>query len=301
MKHNQETTIQPYSISSSKFGVRFENQFVVLDDAEHVIGIDASVGTQLIFENILNGSRVNIRGRCSHNNLIKTLLYDRKTGFLYYGDNRSHLHKYKVDTASKTCQRIKGYGNLWIGRIHSSYQFLNFVFIAGSNSKIRVLDLTTDEFLSEYLETSIRFIYSLHVYSKSLNEIYLAVSGGGTDYSDDKTDLFDVSRLFLNDPVILGKLSSEHSFNNYENILDQLSVIKSQAEKIKDLTKDKETYKAELNKIQSKYKKVKKKLLAFQLMEKAGNNYKIPIRGNTKPDRRKRLVQGRIHKKSTKY
>ena len=42
MNHNQETSVKPIKTSSSEFGVNYENQFVVLEDAKHIIGIDAS-------------------------------------------------------------------------------------------------------------------------------------------------------------------------------------------------------------------------------------------------------------------
>ena len=102
MNHNQETPVEPIKSSSSKFGVMYENQFVVLDDAKHVIGVDARDGSNLIFENLQNQKADKFRWSQSSYNYISTLVYDKDTGFLYVGYKDGHLHQYKIDKASKS-------------------------------------------------------------------------------------------------------------------------------------------------------------------------------------------------------
>ena len=128
MNHNQETSVKPIKTSSSEFGVNYENQFVVLEDAKHIIGIDASDARNLIIENIENGKADKFGWSKSFQNYITTLLYDGKTGYLYTGDNDGHLYKYKVYISSKSCKRLKAYGHLGIGEIISSYRFKIFAF-----------------------------------------------------------------------------------------------------------------------------------------------------------------------------
>ena len=205
MKHNQETSIEPINISSSKFGVRYENQFAVLNDAKHVIGIDPNDGKNLILENIENRKADEIGWSDSSRNLISTLFYDKNTGYLYSGDLYSRLCKFKVSTTSKSCERVKDFGEIGIGRISTSCRFLHFVFFGGSNYKIRVLDLSTGDLFLEHLETSIRSIWSLQVFVKSQDQIYLTVSGDYPDYSQDKTDLFDLTDFLQVDSMILQK------------------------------------------------------------------------------------------------
>ena len=171
MNHNQDTPVEQIKSSSSKFGVKYDNQFVVLDDAKHVIGVDAGDRSNLIFENIENQKADKVGGSQSSQNYISTLVYDKDTGSLYTGDDNGHLHQYKIDKASKSCQRVKKYGDLGIGEITSSHRFLQFVFFGGDQSKIKVLDLSTDELLPGWLQTSPRFIYSLQVCVKRPNEI----------------------------------------------------------------------------------------------------------------------------------
>ena len=203
MNHNQQTSIEPINTSSSEFGVYYQNQFVVLDDAKHVIGVDASDGGKLILENIETGKADKFGWRDSSCNFIKTLIYDEDTGFLYIGERYGQLYKYKVNTAIKSCEKVKNYGKLGIGEIISSHRFLDFFFFGGGSGIIRVLDLSTDKLLPGHLKTSIGCIYSLQVCVKSCNEIYLTVSGSITDYSDNKTDLFDLTDFLQKDLVIL--------------------------------------------------------------------------------------------------
>ena len=157
MKHNKNTSIKPINASSSKFGVELENQFVVLDDAKHVIGVDANDSRNLILENIENGKADKFRWtKTSYYYYFTSLFYDEKTGFLYTGEDDGHLLQYKVDKTRKSCKKVKNYGKLEIGCIISSHRFMHFVFFGGSNSKIKVLDLSRGELLTGHLETSIR-------------------------------------------------------------------------------------------------------------------------------------------------
>ena len=205
MNHNQETSIEPIISSSNKFGVEYQNNFVVLDDSNQVIGIDPSEATQMILENIENGKAGKIRWSRFYDNYIATLVYDEKTGLLYSGDRDGDLYQYKVDTASNTFKKVRNYGNIQVNEICSSHKFLDFIFFGGYGGRIKVLDLSTGELLPGHLETSIKFVLSFQVCVKSPSQIYLAVSGEVADYSEDKTDLFDISALISNNPGILEK------------------------------------------------------------------------------------------------
>ena len=205
MNHNKEKGIEPINVCSRKIGVTIENQFIVLDDAKHVIGIDPTDGGNVIIENVKNGKAGKFGWSASFQNYIITMVYDEDKEFLYTAVVEGRLYKYKVNTSSKTGQKIKEYGDLGIGHIGSSHRFMNFVFFGGKERKIRILDLSTGELLQGHLETSVGWTRSLQVCVKSHSEIYLAVSGSKIDYSNDRTDLFDLSGLIPNDPEILQK------------------------------------------------------------------------------------------------
>ena len=237
MNHNQATAIKPIKSSSTEFGVMFENNFVVLDDAKHFIGIYSNDAKKLILENVENGSTVKFIGYKRYTNFITTLVFDEKTGSLYNGNSNGNLIQHKVDTANQICKEVKNYGDLGIGKMTSSHRFMDFVFFGGNQGKIKVLDLSTGKLLSGHLETSIRKIYSIQVCKKSPKEIYLAVSGWDSDYTDDKTDLFDITDFLSKDPLIFQKLYSERMLK---------------------LAQERDSYKAKLTKMTLKYDDLKK-------------------------------------------
>lgn len=253
MEHKEETSVEQINASSSKFGFQNENQFVVMDDAKHVIRVDPSDGRNLILENIQNGKATKYEGSKIIENCITAMIYNEQKRSFYTGNNNHELHKYIIETANKTIKKVKDFGKIGIGWITSSYRFMNLNFFGGNRNKIKVLDLSTDKFLSAHLETSIRWIRSLQVCQKRDKQIYLAVSGWDYDYSDDKTDLFNLTNLFPND------FDPENKSNHDDTILLQQSTIKSLEEKNQKLTKEKDSYKTKFTKMHSKYKNLKEK------------------------------------------
>ena len=267
MVHNQETPVKSINTSINYFGINNENQFVVLDDAKHFIGFYPnnsgrfypSSARTLILENVENGLMVKFNGMKSNNKYITTMVFNQETGSLFSGDQDGHLIQHKVDITNKTCKEVKDFGKLGIGAIISFHRFLQFVFFGGNDGKIRVLDLSIGELLSGYIDTSIKYIRSLQVCVKNQNEIYLAVSGSARYPSEDKIDLFDISAFLLKDSVIIPKLYLEHQKNLNQQIFDEQSKIKSEAEIIKNLTQERDSYEAKYNEIQSKYDDLKEK------------------------------------------
>ena len=225
----------------------------MLDDAKHVIGVEASNVEKLIIENVENGKADKFQVIQSFGNYISSLVYDKDTASLYIGDNYGHLHQYKVTTTSKSCKKVRDFGDLGIEAINSSERFLNIVFFGGSDSKIRVLDLSTGELLPGHLETSIEYIFSIQVCAKSHDEIYLAVSGGDAEYSDEKTDLFNITGLFLKVSVILEKYFSENLIDEIESFLHLGSNVRSQTNTIEKPKTEKDSYKSKISKMHSKY------------------------------------------------
>ena len=259
MNGNRETLVGPIKVSSNKFGVLYENKFVLLGDAEHFIGLNPTDAKILILENVVKGSKVEFGGSSLFNFYISTMIFDEDTGSLYRGDNHGQLVQYKVNTASQTCEEVRDYGKLGIGEITSSHRFLHFIFFGGSDGKIRVLDMSTCEFLPGHIDTSISKIISLQVCVKTQKEIYMAVSGEKPDYSNDKTDLFDISGLLSKDPVMLRKFLSNYPINRKKTNSKLQSKMKSQADSIKKLTQERDSYKVKLNEMTLKYNKLKKK------------------------------------------
>ena len=231
----------------------------MLDDSKHIIGVDADDLSKMILENIDNGSKIKFGGNIICFSEITSLIYNEDTRSLYSADSVGDLLKYKINTAGKTCEKVRIYLNFGKDGITSSHRFMHFVFFGWSSGKITVLDLSTDELLPGHLQTSIGYISSLQVCVKNQNEIYLAVSGCKPDYSNEKTDLFDISGLIPNDSVISQKKYFESPNNPDEKIREERITIESEEEKIKNLTQERDSYKEKYNEIQSKYNDLKKK------------------------------------------
>ena len=85
------------------------------------------------------------------------------------------------------------------------------------------------------------------------------MSGRYTDYSHDKTDLFDLTKLFPKNFIILRKLYSETLKNHEETFLPQPISFKTLEETIQKLTQERDVYKAKFNKLKSKYNDIKEK------------------------------------------
>ena len=116
----------------------------------------------------------------------------------------------------------------------------------------------------DHLKTSIECIYSLQICKKSQEQIYLAVSGCYPDYSNDKTDLFDLTDMVENNSVMSLKLIEENVKSYDKTILKMQSFIKTQAETIRKLTQERESFEAELGEIHSKYNDLKEKYEVLQ-------------------------------------
>ena len=137
MQHNQQTPVEPIKSSSSEFVILYQNHFVVLDDAKHIIGADADDLSKMILENVDNGSKVEFGGSIICFSEITSLVYNEDTRSLYSADSVGDLLKYKINTAGKTCEKVRIYLNFGKDGITSSHRFMHFVFLDGVRVKSR--------------------------------------------------------------------------------------------------------------------------------------------------------------------
>lgn len=195
MQQKNGNTVYSKFKSSNQFGVDNENNFLVLNRNNHVIGVDSGDLTRLILEDVSTGESVKFG---AHTDVIYALAYHDDSNTLLVADKNSHVIEYRISLQDKSCTTVKEYGNIGIGSIYSSFIFLNFVFFAGTKKKVRVFDLTCKKLLPGHIETAIGLIYSLQVCLVEKSRIYLAVSGAFPKYTPTKTDLFDLGGLLQN-------------------------------------------------------------------------------------------------------
>ena len=228
----------------------------MLDDGKHVIGVSGRDAKKLFLENVENGSKVEFGESHLFGFYISTLIFDEDTGSLYVGDTCGELVQYKVNTANLICKIVKYYEDLGIGAIRSSHRFMHFLFFGGTMNKIRVLGMSTGKLLPGHIDTSIRNIRSLQLCVKNPKEIYLTVSSNIHDYSDDKTDIFDLSHFIKDDPDIFQKFLTKYSMN--QNSSEEKSTKNLKTETIKNVTQERDSYKTKLIEMTSKYDDLKK-------------------------------------------
>jgi hypothetical protein len=124
------------------------------------------------------------------------------------GDYNSCLIELKVDTKTKEIMHKHVYHDLKIKLIWNITQLGNLAVIGESkdsdssdnkNALIKVINLQNKEELPETIETAVtKFITSLKFWRKSMSELVLDVSGGGLDYSPNKSTLFDLNKAIQN-------------------------------------------------------------------------------------------------------
>lgn len=247
--------------SSTEFAANYENNFLVMDP-QNLLGVNGKDPEELVLEN-LQGRRPYTFGRrkSGQRHFISTLLYDPDSKSLFRGDNRGHLIRYTLDTNQKTLEGAQPLGDLGIGPLISSTRFKHWVFFGGKNNRIKVFHLRTQEFLEGVLETSVREIYSLQVCAKSDSEVYLAVSGYGLDYTNGKTDVFDLTPLLEGDPYFQNEALRKKLEEAEQEIFTLKRENQCQAKTIAKITEKKKKYKGKYNKVRKQLDEIRQKYL----------------------------------------
>ena len=76
-----------------------------------------------------------------------------------------------------------------------------FCFVGGSENLLKIMDTDTNKFIIDPIKTSIGIIFQMELCeikdpNSDVSKIVLALAGKLQDYSNNQTDLFDVTALF---------------------------------------------------------------------------------------------------------
>ena len=239
----KKSIISPYHSLSQELFVLFENSWVVSENAKYVIGVNGKNPTRILLFNMGTQSTFGIE---LNKGFITSLIYDENSQTLFAGDWAGHLIHYEIDWQNSSIKKLMKYKNLEIGRINSSVQFKGVLFFGGNDSKIKVFNLSDKFFFFDTILTSISLILSLEVSVVEGNKFFLSVSGSNADYSEEKSDLFDLKKVLESDRIHLSQYP-------YKDIVESNKTVLRQEEKIKKMTLEIEKYKA----MESKYKRKK--------------------------------------------
>ena len=130
-----------------------------------------------------------------HQDFVPTIIAIEKYNYILTGDMKGIVVQYLLD--GHTGKVIKNYGDIGIGQLYSSAKLGRLAVFGGNYSEIVFIDTLTKQILFERIKVAIKVIYSLEfcIMDKKNNKVLLSISGCGSDYSDNKTDLLDVSAI----------------------------------------------------------------------------------------------------------
>lgn len=209
-KAKTDTAIDAEFISEVTFWCEYDDHFAVLSNERSIVGVQYKYGSKnniILKEDILNdnpdyGPQVfailNL-----HN--VYTIMADEATGSLLAGDSIGNLVQYDLEDGYE----LKYYIFLGIGSI-TSVKHLGKIAVFGGQYNCTFIDMERRECLTQKsLRTAVEGIYSVELITMvnrfKENKVYLTVCGGKPDYSQKKTDIFDVTDVFeLREPQYAG-------------------------------------------------------------------------------------------------
>ena len=118
-------------------------------------------------------------------------------GFVFAGDRRGYLNQYRLEPTGGVPTIVKEYGRIDIGQIYSSVSVGNLAVFGGEDKRLVVIATDMQQVVIYDVPVAIKHIFSLSMcpvrVSDTKTRVLLAVSGGKADYSNDRSDLLDVT------------------------------------------------------------------------------------------------------------
>lgn len=200
-KAKNNTAVEGEFITETTFWCEYDDHFAVLSNERSIVGVQYKYGGKnniILKEDILNDNPdygPQIFALLNLHN-VYTILADEETGSLLAGDSIGNLVQYDLEDGFE----LKYYIFLGIGSI-TAVRCLGKIAILGGQYNCTFIDLQKRECIMEKsIKTAVEGIYSVELYQMinkfNENKIYLLVSGGKPDYSQKKTDIFDVTDVF---------------------------------------------------------------------------------------------------------
>ena len=177
--------------SGKEYLLCHESSFLVLPDGKTLVAplynSQNYTWKTLYAEDITTGKASQIG---THPNNITTVLYDEASKTLFAGDSSGHLIQYQKDSASFS--QLKNYGDLGLGCLRSSTLVKNLAIFGGSKKCVVAIDTKTKEVVSGPVTTAFTYVYTLTPCEVSGSRTLLSVGGATVNYSDTRTDIFQL-------------------------------------------------------------------------------------------------------------
>ena len=173
----------------------YENDFAILPDQQTFIGVWTQHRTTPLIENIANPFLpVKL---VEHQSDIITVIPNGDHTELLVGDKSGRLAQYGMTDGHSMARLIKDYGNSGVHSVLSGARIGYLVAVGGSNYAVKMVDMRSRRVLEGRLTTAIKAVESVKFCAMSESKVLLSISGKNPSYSDQKTDIFDVSELVL--------------------------------------------------------------------------------------------------------
>ena len=202
---------------------------------------------------------------------IFTMIFNQSLNSLLIGNINRSVLQYERDS-SGILRKKKDYGDIGVGCVLASDSSGDFAVVGGDNGIIKLIDMRTRKVFEKGIETAIGRIESLQFCRVSTTEMHLVVGGRGRNYSDSKTDLFDLSKLFQFEAQEMHgqnhKLSANkinHQANNQQLLIQEIHKLKM------DLQREKQNANQMLNQNTQLKQKIELLQNNFEKQQKSKN------------------------------
>ena len=272
----------------------------MLPDGKTIVGVDPKTQKNMILEDITLNKHTSFG---NHTGSITCLLYDQTTQTLFAGDNEDRVIQYEKITKDESFKLTEDYGDVGLGTVLSSTQVGEFGVFGGSRGRIMVIDIKNRQRVDRFIYTAFGNIRSLEVCKMPNLKILLSVTGRDPDYSEDKSDLFDLTGVLISDPKIREIFHLLDITKAREVIFEQHMKIRSQEETIARLEKsiqESGNLKQKLKDLEAQYQTLQEKHKSIKIQNQSIRNkfmlLKPKIDKETKILKTKMLLMDKLRK-----
>ena len=224
LKVPQKCSLKSNHKSKGKYWNLYNSNFCLLPDGKTLIG-----GTKLNTLQCEDITRKEIKIVIDQiGSSINTMRFNRKINSLLMGNNKGCVFQYGRES-SGYFKKQKEYGNIEVGSIFAIDCSGDFAVVGGRKGIIKLIDMKSRKLLGKGIKTAFKWIEFVQFCRVSKTEMHLAVGGGKKNYSNSKTDLFDVSRVFNLEDNNGGNLKTQKRelIQEIQSILEQINHLKT--------------------------------------------------------------------------
>lgn len=126
---------------------------------------------------------------------ISQILFYESLNSIFVGYENGCLLHCDLNEGVSQLKILKNYENIGLDGIFTCAQIGHLAVFGGKNSKIVFIDMRSRKIIGEPIQTAYTYVFSLKFCKISNKKTLLSVVGMFPNYSDSRTDIFDVTQL----------------------------------------------------------------------------------------------------------